>query len=484
MAVFVESEASAASAPNEANFSFSASLISGLSIFADSFIILVSGIASYAFIVGATEANIEIYLSAICFVFIVGFVLFHYAGLYQFEAIMNPHNYWDKLIVAFAISFFLLLAIAFSLKVSATYSRLWMGVFAMSAGSAIIVARLSIHFVFKRLMDWGIFVRNVVIFGGGEKVDRLLDHINQRGPHFVSVVGVFGSETRPSSQKVLGIPNLGDLNDLQKYARTHKVDDVIIALPFTADEKFAYIVEKIRELPLNVYLASDLVGYQMTFRPSPSHYQNLPMVEIIDKPISDWNIALKLIEDIVLTIFILILLAPLMLVVALAIKIESPGPILFRQRRLGFNNKVFEIYKFRSMRHLNREEGVTKQATPNDRRVTRVGRIIRRLSIDELPQLFNVLNGTMSLVGPRPHAIDHNQFYSEKIRGYFSRHRVKPGITGWAQINGLRGETNDLKKMEARVDYDIYYEENWSLLFDLRILIMTIFVCITGRNAY
>jgi putative colanic acid biosynthesis UDP-glucose lipid carrier transferase len=170
--------------------------------------------------------------------------------------------------------------------------------------------------------------------------------------------------------------------------------------------------------------------------------------------------------------------------VAIAIKLDTPGPVFFKQRRLGFNNREFEIYKFRSMRHRAQPEARTPQASRNDPRITRVGRIIRKTSIDELPQLFNVLNGTMSLVGPRPHALDHNEEYSRQIRGYFARHKVKPGITGWAQVNGLRGETETLDKMEARIRHDVYYAENWSLFFDIRILIQTVLVVLFQRSAY
>ena len=180
----------------------------------------------------------------------------------------------------------------------------------------------------------------------------------------------------------------------------------------------------------------------------------------------------------------LLLLLPVMGLIAIAIKLDSRGPVLFRQPRYGFVNTIFDICKFRTMKCEANCVGKTLQATRDDPRVTRVGRLLRRLSLDELPQLFNVLNGTMSLVGPRPHAIDHNEDYSKMIRGYFARHRVKPGITGWAQVNGLRGETKTLEEMEARVRHDIYYAENWSLLFDLQILAMTAVVCLTGRNAY
>ena len=178
------------------------------------------------------------------------------------------------------------------------------------------------------------------------------------------------------------------------------------------------------------------------------------------------------------------LLLPFMGMIALAVRFDSPGPVLFRQKRLGFNNEVFEIYKFRTMYCLPENPAWTIQATPNDPRITRLGGLLRRWSLDELPQLFNVINGSMSLVGPRPHAVDHNQIFSQQIRGYFARHRVKPGITGWAQVRGFRGETNTPEKLAARIRHDIQYAENWSLLFDLRILIKTLVVCIGGRNAY
>jgi putative colanic acid biosynthesis UDP-glucose lipid carrier transferase len=173
-----------------------------------------------------------------------------------------------------------------------------------------------------------------------------------------------------------------------------------------------------------------------------------------------------------------------MALIAIAIKLESPGPVFFRQVRYGFANEAFLIWKFRTMRHVERQPSRTQQATPGDPRVTRVGWLLRRTSLDELPQVFNVLGGTMSLVGPRPHAVDHNEEYAQMIRGYFARHRVKPGITGWAQVNGLRGATLSVEQMEARVKHDIYYTEHWSLLFDLRILAMTVAAWLTGRNAY
>ena len=207
------------------------------------------------------------------------------------------------------------------------------------------------------------------------------------------------------------------------------------------------------------------------------------MFEVVQRPISGWSQLLKIIEDYSIATVALILLSPLMLLVAAAIKLDSKGPVFFKQKRLGFNNQEFAIYKFRSMYVHEPPAGRTEQAKEGDPRITRVGAFIRRTSIDELPQIFNVLNGTMSLVGPRPHALDHNEEFGRFVRGYFARHKVKPGITGWAQANGFRGETDTIDKIEGRVERDIYYAENWSLLFDIRIILMTALVVIFQKTA-
>jgi Undecaprenyl-phosphate glucose phosphotransferase len=279
-------------------------------------------------------------------------------------------------------------------------------------------------------------------------------------------------------------PTLGAQKDIDAFVRSHVVDDVIVALPWSADREIATLVEKLRELPVNVYLSTDLVGFRLPFRQSPDHFGAVPLVEVMGRPLAGWDVLRKTSLDYGLGIVLTLLMLPLMGVIALAIKLDSRGPVLYRQKRYGFVNKVFEIYKFRTMRDEADCGGKITQATRDDPRVTRVGRFLRKTSLDELPQFFNVLNGTMSLVGPRPHAIDHNEEFSQTTRGYFARHRVKPGITGWAQVNGLRGETKTVEAIKARTRYDIHYVENWSLLFDLRILAMTVVVCLTRRNAY
>jgi putative colanic acid biosynthesis UDP-glucose lipid carrier transferase len=209
----------------------------------------------------------------------------------------------------------------------------------------------------------------------------------------------------------------------------------------------------------------------------------LPTLDLYERPMSGWNQVLKRIEDLVLAPILLLLTLPMSLAIAVLIRLDSPGPILFRQRRFGFNNNEFTVYKFRTMRHAP-EDAHVPQARRTDERVTRIGAFLRRTSLDELPQLLNVLRGEMSLVGPRPHAVAHNRHFAEIIDDYLGRHRVKPGITGWAQVNGLRGETRTEEQMRLRVQHDLHYIDNWSLWLDLKILLLTIFVGFVHENAY
>jgi len=312
----------------------------------------------------------------------------------------------------------------------------------------------------------------------------LLGQIQASQPRFITLLGIFAERRLNLDAGASHFPMLGTPDELPSYIRNNNVDDVIICLPWSADDRITAVMDMLRELPVNAYLGTDLIGFHLPMRRAPDHFEELPLVEVMGRPLAGWGGIQKSALDYGLGILLTILLLPLMSLIVIAIRLESKGPAIFRQQRYGFINRTFEIYKFRTMKHAETQEGKIVQATRNDPRITRIGRILRRLSLDELPQIFNVLNGTMSLVGPRPHAVQHNEEYAQMIRGYFARHRVKPGMTGWAQVNGFRGETDTIKKMETRVQYDIYYAENWSLLFDLKILLMTAVICLTGRNSY
>ncbi len=375
------------------------------------------------------------------------------------------------------------LALAFALKISEEFSRVWF--FSSFLGSAFLICAL--RGVFRYLLGCstraGLLVRNVAIVGGGGAAGHLVGQMRNRDVAWKRVIGVFDDRWTRVDREVNGCPVLGDLDDLVGYVRRGLVHDVVITLPSNADDRLVSIIKRLRHLPVHVYLGSDLIGYHF-----PRHHrrslEGIPVLEIAAVPLSGWSGLIKGVEDKILAAVTLMMLSPLLLLIALAIKLDSRGPVLFRQARYGFNNEVIIVNKFRTMHHDRPPEVGVPQARRDDARVTRVGRVLRRMSFDELPQLLNVLLGSMSMVGPRPHAVEHNEQYAALIGGYHGRHRVKPGITGWAQVNGLRGRTTTVEQMRRRVEYDISYIENWSPWLDARILIRTAVFGWHQKNAY
>ncbi|MCP4308013.1 MAG: undecaprenyl-phosphate glucose phosphotransferase [bacterium] len=456
-------------------------MFAGVTAGIDSIVILLAGAVCYFLFFAGAASDLGTYSAAICFVWIVTALLFHLAGLYHFRAIIRPAAFFDRFVAAFLASF-LFLAASFSINDTNTLSTEWIIAFGFGAFGTTFAVRYGISRLVLHLARGGVLRRQMVVVGTRPQVERLLMFMQAHPPDFVNVVGVFLDE--PDHYSICGIRVLGGLPQTTGFLRRSLVNDVVVALPWSAETRVQSAIDQLRDLPVNIYLASDLIHPSIGLREPPEHLAGLPMVPVQGQPLSDSGFAVKTAEDYVLATLGLIVALPLMAVIALAIKIDSKGPVFFRQKRLGFNNEEFEIFKFRSMFYTEQAAAKTEQAKQNDPRVTRVGSFLRRSSLDEVPQLFNVLNGTMSLVGPRPHAIDHNEDYSRQIRGYFRRHRVKPGITGWAQVNGLRGETDTTKKMEARVRHDVYYTENWSLLFDLRIMAQTVITLISCRNAH
>jgi Undecaprenyl-phosphate glucose phosphotransferase len=463
---------------------FSPSLLSGIFKVLDAINVLGAGFLCYFFIIGWSTVAAKIYLGTTLLVYVSTAALAYLARLYNFDAIWAPFRVLQKIIFVSVFPFLLLLAAVFFLPIEDQLARIWAVPFAIFAVSAFVAGRIIGFFILQMLANSQRLRRNIIIVGGGRQAQKLLAQLARERPRINRVIGIFDDRTERVSKELGDYPLLGNLDALVEYAHNNPVDDVIVTLPWSADERLLAIISRLRELPVNIHLGSDLVGFRFPSRASYSYFGGVPMVQVVNKPLSGWNPAFKALEDLLLAIVILVLFSPVLLLVAIAVKLESPGPIFYRQKRYGFNNQVFNIYKFRSMTDEPAGNVRTIQATRDDQRVTRVGRFIRRTSLDELPQLLNVLTGDMSLVGPRPHTVDHNEEYSKLVEGYFQRHRVKPGITGWAQVCGLRGETDTLEKMEARVRYDIYYAENWSLLLDLQILAITAILGFTGKHAY
>lgn len=275
---------------------------------------------------------------------------------------------------------------------------------------------------------------------------------------------------------------LGSIASTAEFVKTHDVRQIYIALPMSAQPRILALLDELRDTTASVYFVPDIVSFDL-IQANISSINGIPIVAVCESPFIGINSTIKRISDVVLSLSILLLIAPFMLLIAIGVKLSSPGPVFFSQRRYGLDGKEIAIYKFRTMTVMEDGEQID-QATWNDPRITRFGAFLRRTSLDELPQFINVLQGCMSIVGPRPHAISHNEMYRSLIKGYMIRHKVKPGITGWAQINGFRGETDTVEKMQHRIDYDLDYLRNWSLFLDLLIIFKTIGVVIEAKNAY
>lgn len=464
---------------------FSPRFISSLIGLCDGAAVLIAGSAIYLAYVGWAPQSFPAYL--LTMMINVGLIVtaFYFAGLYEFDAIKNPVRHCNRILVISVAVLLGLVSLAFALKVSAQFSRVW-AFSAWGLGTSLIcLARFCAYFLIYRWAQSGRLVRNIAVVGAGEHGRKLVEEIQRLGEPWNHVVGVFDDRVNRIHANSTAYPIIGSVDDLCDFARNNRVDEVIVSLPWSADNRLLQLLDRIRELPVKVRIGPDLIGFRLLQRKYRySDVCGAPTLDVANKPIEGWPYIFKAIEDRLIASLLIVLFAPLMLCIALLIKVESRGPVLFRQKRYGFNNQVFSVLKFRTMRHDRPAEKDVPQAKRKDPRVTRLGKWLRRSSLDELPQLFNVIQGSMSLVGPRPHAVPHNELYGSLIGGYFARHRTKPGITGWAQVRGLRGETDTADKMRARVEHDIYYIEHWSLMFDLRILAMTPFAVLISRNAY
>lgn len=370
----------------------------------------------------------------------------------------------------------MLVIFAYLTKTSDEFSRVWaIGWYAEGlVGLALI--RLIAHAKVAQWRQRGKLARTVAVVDLAGTGEALARRVQREDTSETRLVGVFTPE-RTEGRK-------NGVADLMMLARLFRIDEVIVAVSGRRQNAAAEsIIRKLGTLPANVRLCPEMPEMAIAPRKAGLLFGQ-PMLTVYHQPMVGWNWVAKRTEDLVLGALILVLLTPLLALVAILIKLDSPGPVLFRQKRPGFNSNVLVVYKFRTMLHQPSPEPGVRQAQRNDPRVTRIGRFLRRTSIDELPQLINVLQGGMSLVGPRPHAIAHNDQYAALIDDYLGRHRVQPGITGWAQVNGLRGETDTLDKMQRRIEHDLAYIDQWSLLLDIRILFLTVFLTVFDKNAY
>jgi Undecaprenyl-phosphate glucose phosphotransferase len=416
---------------------------------------------------------------------VISFELF---GLYRMPALAAAVANMPRVLLGWAGAFAVLVVVVFFSKVGAEFSRVWLAAWFGLGSVALILGRLLIGTTLRQIARSGRMYRRAAIYGGGDVTAQLIAQFEADMTSDIRICGIFDDrEDVRSASLIGGYPRLGGLEDLVNMSRSTRIDLIIVALPITAEERVATVLKTLRVLPAEIKMPA--AATRLRFTPTTySHVGAVAMISLYDKPIADWGTVSKWAFDKVVGFVALVLLAPVMLTVAAAIKLESKGPVLFRQKRFGFNNELIEVFKFRSMYVDQCDAKAVRLVTKDDPRVTKVGRFIRRTSLDELPQLFNVLIGNLSLVGPRPHAMQakaDDRLYDEVVDGYFERHRVKPGITGWAQINGWRGETDTADKIQQRVAHDLYYIENWSVFLDIYILAKTPYSLIAkSDNAY
>ena len=404
---------------------------------------------------------------------LAGGLTLHYAmrlrGLDKPAAILAWRQRLGELIVSIGLSFLILIAIAYLMKVSADYSRGWLLTW---LGLTLIVLPAS-RPLSAGLLGWlasaGYTARRIAVVGRAGAAHQLAARLSQTSG--VRVAGIFSDCEEDNARPTL--------SDLISAGQRNQIDEVVVALSETPHQTTMRLVDELSVLPVDLWLCPAGLNVPIL---ATERLGAVSLLQVKPKPIRDWGYLVKLALDYVGGAICLVLLAPVMLAIAAAIRLESAGPALFRQRRHGYNHDVIDVYKFRTM-HVTENGDRIVQARKNDPRVTRVGRFLRSTSLDELPQLFNVLKGEMSLVGPRPHAVAHNQYYGDLLERYANRHCVKPGMTGWAQVNGFRGPTETPEKMRKRVEHDLHYIENWSLGLDLKILALTPFVGFVGRNA-
>lgn len=442
---------------------------------------VVSGVGYQTLFLDAT-GNIDTFLAVGGLVFANFFALTSAQQNYRPTNLINTGRQFRYVTLNWLFIFFVLTAVAFTLKIATNFSRgSTLSFFVIGLLSLLVFRRLLARYL-KGALAAGAFAEQRIILvseRGQPSTSRALDELRQCGYRPVKTVEISSTEIGST-----GVPaSLSEkIQSVITAAQNDRVDYIFLLLKWNRPQLINNLVQLLRPLPIPVHLLPD-ENVETFLAERGGNIGTTFTVELQRAPLSKAERSLKRAFDVVSAASILVILSPLMLLTALMIKIDSPGPALFRQKRNGFGGTVFSIYKFRSMRVL--EDGPRiQQATRNDARVTRLGRWLRRTSIDELPQLFNVLVGDMSLVGPRPHAVAHNSEYQTVVSNYAFRHHVKPGITGWAQVNGLRGETQTVDLMAKRVEYDLWYINHWSLWLDLRIIVKTALMAARQPSAY
>jgi Undecaprenyl-phosphate glucose phosphotransferase len=411
--------------------------------------------------------------------------LLRFTGAHRFAHFADVASSIGRALLGWLLTLAVLFGATYVLEPVTAADGPWIALWFSIGVVALIISRSVLG---RQMRSWeraGRLGQVVAIVGAGPIAQRLLRHLNgtSGGPR---IFGVYDDDCVHLPRRCMGHAILGSVDDLVEQARHNTIDTVIVTLPPTGEHALVETLNKLSMIPVDVRLCPSEFALRLG-SVQASHIGGHTFLNVIDRPLRDWRWTAKAVEDRLLAAAILLLISPVLLAIALLVKLDSPGPILFRQKRYGFNNELIEMLKFRTMYHELSDSNAERLTQRGDPRITRIGAFLRRTSLDELPQFLNVLRGDMSIVGPRPHALSAKAgalLYREAVKQYDARHRVKPGITGWAQVNGWRGETNTLEQIRKRVEHDLYYIEHWSIALDLQIIVRTIVSGFTGRNAF
>lgn len=448
----------------------------------DMFTIILAGMLAYAYRFGDLALPSS-YLSAIAIGTLFTPLIFSFFNIYASVRGEGFIKHSVTLLQAVSVMGLMLAGLSFFTKSGAEFSRTWFIYWISFAMVLLFLYRCSLLLFLRFMRARGLNERRVVIIGASELGIKFADTVQQALWTGFRIITFLDDHAEEKPAFIHHIPVIQTPGNLGQYLSEKSVDEIWLALPLSAQERVKEILFELRHHTITTRFVLDIFGLDL-LNHSVTDIAGFPVLNIRFSPMRGVNRIIKAVEDRILAFLILIFISPILAMLALGVKLGSKGPVLFKQRRLGWDGRVINVYKFRTMYQHEEEQGQITQATQDDKRVTAFGRFLRCSSLDELPQFINVLQGRMSIVGPRPHALAHNELYKDVINTYMLRHHVKPGITGWAQVNGWRGETDTLAKMQKRVEYDLYYINNWSLGFDLKIIFLTFIRGFYNRNAY
>lgn len=422
------------------------------------------------------------YLAMSIIIFLLSLIILKETDLFESENRADAQAQGSNLLIYWAVMIFAMVFIGYLTGTTDLFDVTVLYIWAVVTPVLILTA----NFIFKTLLLLSLKSsknqRKVVIVGANEASHNLANNIINNISYGLKLTGYFDDRPEERTETPMGTPYLGEMDKLPDYVKANGIDLIYITIPVSHQQRVLDLLDKLHDTTASIYFTPDIFVYEL-IQARMDNIGDMPLVALCETPFSGLNGVLKRVSDIVFSAVILVLISPLLVMIGLAVKLSSPGPILFAQKRYGLDGDEIVVYKFRSMTVLDDGDDI-KQATRNDVRVTKLGAILRKYSLDELPQFINVLQGRMSTVGPRPHAVAHNEMYRGMIKGYMMRHKVKPGITGWAQVNGYRGETDTVEKMQKRIEYDLDYLRNWSLGLDIIIILNTVITVFKTEDTY